>query len=258
MRRTASTGTSASWTPQCGHYLVLRLYENHLRPEVAPACRWCGEGSETISHIFQECLQLAVEGADAGASNQETYGIRPQWPWDSPGNWAHSVVSIRGRKGKPTPRYTRGRLRAGCGSLWQSGRVARGYPTTTAGCTRDTSTQHLHEEISILPIKQHLALHASQLKQKAQHPGHTYITITTTKKHYNQAYITTTTTKKHETNHVPQYKLHNRQILPSDTTTLQTVENNIKLVHTAIVQRHKQQSNKWHPTENSCTRTDTT
>ena len=37
----------------------------------------------------------------------------------------------------------------------------------TTECTRDTSTQHLHEETRILPIKQNLAVHASQLRQKA-------------------------------------------------------------------------------------------
>ena len=35
------------------HHLALGSYENRLRPDVDPACRWCGEGQETISHIFQ-------------------------------------------------------------------------------------------------------------------------------------------------------------------------------------------------------------
>ena len=42
----------------------------------------------------------------------------------------------------------------------------------TTGCTLEPSTQRLHEETRILPIKQHLALHASQPRQKAQHPKH--------------------------------------------------------------------------------------
>ena len=54
---------------RCGHHLALRSFENHLRPEVDPAFRWCGEGPNSISHIFQECPQLAVERADAGVSN---------------------------------------------------------------------------------------------------------------------------------------------------------------------------------------------
>ena len=62
---------------RCGHHLALRSYENRLRPEVDPACRWCGEGQETIYHIFQECPQLAAERADAGVSN-------PRDLWDAP------------------------------------------------------------------------------------------------------------------------------------------------------------------------------
>ena len=54
---------------RCGHHLTLRSYESCLRPEGDPAFRWCGEGQETITHIFQECPQLAVERADAGVSN---------------------------------------------------------------------------------------------------------------------------------------------------------------------------------------------
>ena len=50
---------------------------SRLRPEVDPTCRWCGEGQEAISHIFQECPQLAVERADAGVSN-------PRDLWDAP------------------------------------------------------------------------------------------------------------------------------------------------------------------------------
>ena len=34
------------------------------------------------------------------------------------------------------------------------------------GCTQDTNIQHLHDEILILPIHEHLQLYASQYKQK--------------------------------------------------------------------------------------------
>ena len=43
---------------------------------------------------------------------------------------------------------------------------------TAIGCTQDTNIQHLHDETLILPIHDHLQLHASQYKQKAQHPSH--------------------------------------------------------------------------------------
>ena len=40
------------------------------------------------------------------------------------------------------------------------------------GCTQDTNIQHLHDEALILPIHEYLLLHASQYKQKRQHPSH--------------------------------------------------------------------------------------
>ena len=43
---------------------------------------------------------------------------------------------------------------------------------TATGCTHDTNIQHLHDETLTLPIHEHLQLHASQCKQKTQHPSH--------------------------------------------------------------------------------------
>ena len=43
---------------------------------------------------------------------------------------------------------------------------------TATGCTQDTNLQHLHDETLTLPIHGHLQLHASQYKQKTQHPSH--------------------------------------------------------------------------------------
>ena len=105
----------------------------------------------------------------------------------------------------------------------------------TTGCTRDTSTQHLHEETSILPIKQHLALHASQPRQKAQHPEHTLFQLTL---------------QPHQPRNMKQTIFHNtnyttnRDTTPDTTTTLQTVNNNMTLRHTEIVQSHLQTRNK--------------
>ena len=49
---------------------------------------------------------------------------------------------------------------------------------TITGCTRDTNVAHLHQETKILPIDTHLRLHASQLRQQAQHPAHTLHQLT--------------------------------------------------------------------------------
>ena len=43
---------------------------------------------------------------------------------------------------------------------------------TATGYTQDTNKQHLHDDTLIFPIHEHLQLHASQYKQKTQHPSH--------------------------------------------------------------------------------------
>ena len=61
---------------------------------------------------------------------------------------------------------------------------------TATGCTQDTNIQHLYDETLTLPIHEHLQLHASQYKQKTQHPSHplhkhtTYFNTPRLKKHY--------------------------------------------------------------------------
>ena len=46
-------------------------------------------------------------------------------------------------------------------------------------CTTDTNTQHLHDETHNLPIREHLQLHTSQIRQKSQQPKHPLHYITT-------------------------------------------------------------------------------
>ena len=43
---------------------------------------------------------------------------------------------------------------------------------TARGCTQDTDIHHLYGETLTLPMREHLQLHASQCKRKAQHPSH--------------------------------------------------------------------------------------
>ena len=54
---------------------------------------------------------------------------------------------------------------------------------TITGCTLDTNTQHLLSETKILPLQNHLKLHASQLTQKASHPTHPLHPLTTQEAH---------------------------------------------------------------------------
>ena len=97
---------------------------------------------------------------------------------------------------------------------------------TITGCTLDTNTQHLHSKTKILPLQNHLKLHASQLTQKASHPNHPLSPLTTQEAHPRY--------KKQSTfNNNINYTLK----LPSSTqTTSHTqIKNNVKTIHTKIV-----------------------
>ena len=61
---------------------------------------------------------------------------------------------------------------------------------TAIGCTQDTNIQHLHDKTLILPIYEHLQLHASQYKQKTQHPMITPLTQTYNILQHSKAKIT--------------------------------------------------------------------
>ena len=92
----------------------------------------------------------------------------------------------------------------------------------------------------MLPIKQHVALHSLQLRQKTQHPEHTLHQI---------SYITTTTTKKSETSYIPQsnYPTY-RDTTPDTTTSLTVTEKHEAHTHINIQEsptnHDKQQNNK--------------
>jgi hypothetical protein len=96
------------------------------------------------------------------------------------------------------------------------------------GCTTDTNIQHLHEESQILPIKEHLILHASQLRQQAQHPQHPlhHLTQQTPPNRYKKPTI-------FNNNH---YTI-NIDTAP-DNTDNQTIKTNMKQIHTHIVQTY--------------------
>ena len=98
---------------------------------------------------------------------------------------------------------------------------------TATWCTQDTNIQHLHDETLTLPIHEHLQLHASQYKQKTQHPSHPL--------HKHTPYFNTprlkilfsTTAATQQT--FPQAPT---QSLPTDIKT------NMRHMHTTIVSRH--------------------
>ena len=98
---------------------------------------------------------------------------------------------------------------------------------TATGCTQDTNIQHLHDETLTLPIHEHLQLHASQYKQKTQHPSHPLYKHTT---YFNTPRLNTplfsTTAATQQT--FPQTPTH----------SLQQTLKNMRHIHTSIVSRH--------------------
>ena len=97
------------------------------------------------------------------------------------------------------------------------------------GCTKDTNTQHLHEETLIQPIKNHLQLHASQMRQKAElpcHPMHSLIQATDQPRYIRQTIFHNKNNYTHEIATDP------------NNITEDTINNNIKTIHTTLVQKY--------------------
>ena len=99
---------------------------------------------------------------------------------------------------------------------------------TATGCTQDTNIQHLHDETLTLPIHEHLQLHATQYKQKTQHPSHPL--------HKHTTYFNTPRLKKptifnngRYTTNIPTYP---------HTVTTTDIKTNVRHIHTSIVSRH--------------------
>ena len=82
---------------------------------------------------------------------------------------------------------------------------------TATVCRQDTKIQHLHDETLILPIHEHLHLHASQYKQKTQHPSAPLRKNTT---YYNtpklRKTLSLTTAATQQTSHRPPHNPSNR------------------------------------------------
>ena len=98
---------------------------------------------------------------------------------------------------------------------------------TATGCTQDTNIQHLHDVTPTLPIHDHLQRHASQYKQKTQHPSHPLHKHTT---YFNTPRLKNTifTNGRYTTN------------IPTDLHIVTTpdIKTNIRHIHTSIVSRH--------------------
>ena len=98
---------------------------------------------------------------------------------------------------------------------------------TTTGCTQDTHIQYLHDETLILPIHEHLQLHAERYKHKTQHPSHPL--------HKHKTYFNTPRLKNTIFNNGP----YTTTILTDPhTVTTTDIKTNMRHIHTSIVSRH--------------------
>ena len=99
---------------------------------------------------------------------------------------------------------------------------------TATGCTQDTNIQHLHDETLTLPIHEHIQLHASQYKQKTQHPSHPL--------HKHTTYFNTPRLKKNTIFNNGRYTTN----ISTDPHTITTtdIKSNMRHIHTSIVYRH--------------------
>ena len=98
---------------------------------------------------------------------------------------------------------------------------------TATGGTQDTNIQHLHDETPILPIHEHLQLHASQYKHKTQHPSHPL--------HKHTTYLNTPRQK----NTIFNNGCYTTNILTDHhTITTTVIKTNMRHIHASIVSRH--------------------
>ena len=86
----------------------------------------------------------------------------------------------------------------------------------------------MHDETLTLPIHEHMQLHASQYKQKTQHPSHPLHKHTT---YFNIPRLKNTTII---------YNGHYTTNIPTDPHTVTTtdIKTNMRHIHTSIVSRH--------------------
>ena len=101
---------------------------------------------------------------------------------------------------------------------------------TITGCTLDTNTQHLHAETLVLPIKEHLQLHASQYRQKSQHTEHPLHHLTRQPPNPRHMKETIYDNVNYTTN----------LDTPPDNTTHTTIKQNMKTIHTQLVHDYTQ------------------
>ena len=100
---------------------------------------------------------------------------------------------------------------------------------TATGCTADTNTQHLHNETLVLPLQNHLQLHASQIRQKSQNPSHPLHKLIQHENPKRQIKATI-----FQPNNSYTHIIHTD---PANVTS-ENIKQNLKTIHTSIVQKY--------------------
>ena len=110
---------------------------------------------------------------------------------------------------------------------------------TATRYTQDTNIQQLHDEARTLPIHGHIQLHASQYKQKTQHPLHPlhkHTTYFNTPRLKNPLSLTTAATQQHShrppPSHYNQHKTNMRHINTSIVSVHLAIRGNNKILRT--------------------------
>jgi len=97
----------------------------------------------------------------------------------------------------------------------------------TTGCYKGSNTQHLHDETETLPTNQHIQLHSSLYRQRAQHPSHPSYKFTTLPPSDRLLKQTTFNNKNFTT------------CIPTDITVEHsTISTNCSTIHSSIVQTY--------------------
>ena len=100
---------------------------------------------------------------------------------------------------------------------------------TATGCTQDINIQHLHDETLTFPIHEYLHLHASQYKQKTQHPSHPLHKHTPYNIQHSKAEKKIFFNNGRYTTNIP---------TDPHTVTTTDIKTNMHHIHTSIVSRH--------------------
>ena len=98
------------------------------------------------------------------------------------------------------------------------------------GCTADTNTHH-HQETLVLPVPTHLRLHASQLKEKTKLPHHPLHPL---RMQPDPPRKMKTTIFQENNKYTIDIKTNSQNIEPA------AIANNMKQIHTEIVNQHNQ------------------